>query len=68
MLTDVITRDGVLQVPFHVLIPPHPKQTETAKPDELFRVLDEDYEAEAVGEEGGEMTLEELKERLEPYL
>jgi len=68
IFTDGITRDGVLQVPHDVLIPPHPDRSEKPKADEPFRVLDEEDETEA-GEQGdGELTVEDLMERLEPYL
>ena len=61
VLTDVITRDGVLHVPLRMLIPPKPK------PDEPLRVFDEEYTGE-MDEQEGELTVEELKARLEPYL
>lgn len=61
VLTDIITRDGVLHVPVSVLIPPKPK------PDEPLRVLDEEFTGE-LDEGEGELTVEELKARLEPYL
>lgn len=64
VLTDIITRDGVLHVPTRVLIPLHPAES---KPDEPLRILDEEH-TEGMGEEEGELTIEELKARLEPYL
>jgi len=66
IVTDIITRDGVLHIPHDVLIPPNPHRSEKPNVDEPFRVLDEEDEA---GEEGdGELTFEDLMERLEPYL
>lgn len=68
MLTDVITRDGVLHVPYRVLIPPHPGKPATPKPDDPLRILDEDYTEGMDAEEDEELTMENLKARLEPYL
>ncbi|KAF8469137.1 FAS1 domain-containing protein [Kalaharituber pfeilii] len=62
---DAIVRDGVIQVAGRVLIPPCPGKP-AERPDEPLYVLNEDYASEEMNEE--EMTLEELKERLEPYL
>lgn len=50
---DAIGRDGVLHVVNKVLIPPHPKKTSDAAPDAY---------------DGGEISVEELKARLEPYV
>ena len=66
VLTDIITRDGVLHVPARVLIPPHKHTKEPESSFEPFSALDEEGEWDMEGEDV--MTIEELKARLEPYL
>jgi uncharacterized surface protein with fasciclin (FAS1) repeats len=69
-LDDVIARDGVIQVPARVLIPSRSEQQHASAAQDPFHMLGEQREKrwEQVQEEDKEMTVEELKELLEPFL
>ena len=70
VLDDVIARDGVIQVPARVLIPSRSEQQHASAAQDPFHMLGEQREKrwEQVQEEDKEMTVEELKELLEPFL
>ncbi|KAA8911755.1 FAS1 domain-containing protein [Sphaerosporella brunnea] len=61
-ISDVIAKSGSIQVPDHVLIPPH-SIDEHRHPPELFR---EDGEGDELGR--GEYSVRQLKAILEPYV
>jgi hypothetical protein len=68
VISDGIAKSGSIQVPNHVLIPPH-SLGEHRKPPEVFGGDQSDGESE--GEAGlgpGEYSVRQLKEILEPFV
>lgn len=68
IISDGIAKDGVVQVPNHVLIPPCPGQGKHHDEDGFAALAAAGESVRNAQVEGEEVDLEDLKTLLEPYL